>query len=285
MFNGAAPSQAHFGCGCLGVNIYPYPCVAPSLSLPYADDLAGISICLCLSCYLLPSVMMTSALCLEKRNGGVVRWICVFSLDPSFLCLFVPRISCHVSPAPIQAAVCAAAIHAIMSHLRYISSPAPVVPLYVCPLFFLGGACSTCPMVSLQTTISICRHSCVVPRRAGQPATLQKVHTDLAGLLCSQPLTLHRLCVQRWASNTCPDALIRRLSEVLGQARAHEMNSSHRHRRSRVRLYAQTVCIGAMQASGGGGARCRFHCGVDHPTGNDVQREPAHQDRNTRISW
>ena len=35
---------------------------------------------------------------------------------------------------------------------------------------------------------------------------------------------------------------------------------------------------------GGGGADQRDHCGVDRPTGNDAEREVAHQDRNTRIS-
>ena len=65
----------------------------------------------------------------------------------------------------------------------------------------------------------------------------------------------------------------------------HGMDGACPHRRARMRLYEHTACIGAVQDSGGGSDACRrVQRGVDPPKGNDVKREAAHQDRNTRIS-
>ena len=88
---------------------------------------------------------------------------------------------------------------------------------------------------------------------------------------------------QFWASSTSPDAILRRLVEVLGNM--HGMDGVCPHWRAQMRLYEHTACIGAVQDTGGGSDACRrVQRGVDPPTGNEVKREAAHQDRNTRIS-
>ena len=122
--------------------------------------------------------------------------------------------------------------------------------------------------------------------RARQLVALQKMQADLAGWFCSQ--TSAGAADPSSNSNfgcpaQSPDALLRRLVKVLGHM--HGMDGACPHRRARMRLYEHTACIGAVQDSGGGSDACRrVQRGVDPPKGNDVKREAAHQDRNTRIS-